>query len=164
MAFVKAGTHNKQIKNLKEEFVLTILNSNGINLEKFKKSELYNNHEAKFLFEHLYDILHESSDSNVNNKRPVDSSNIFAKFDNHLLEVSINGVSYQYNIINGLIHVNGEHPFPIGFIATVNAPAIPLEKQLEAMKQFHKDMKIYRLRREDALQKSWKFAKTFKVR
>lgn len=166
MGLVRVGMHDNQIRNLKEEFVLTILNSQEINIEQFKNSELYLSHEKDFLIDHLYDVFHEinNQENPSNNKQIVASSKIIINFHNNTLDVIVNEVSYQYNLFNDLIHINGEHRFPTCFIATVNAPAVSLEKQLAAQEQFQKELKSSRLRRKDALAKSWEFAKTFKVR
>ena len=52
MGFIKAVPW-EQIEKLEEEFVLTILNSKGVNIEEFKSSELYHAHETKFFIQKL---------------------------------------------------------------------------------------------------------------
>ena len=48
-----------------------------------------------------------------------------------------------------------------GFIATVNAPAIPVEQSVRAMKELHRDSGAYRKRTDTALIKSAEYAKEF---
>lgn len=166
MGFVK-GKNPEEIYNLKEEYVLTILNSKGVDIDEFKNSELYHAHETKFFIEKLYDLFHEFNHKcySINDKQVIYLGKLYIRFENNVLEVAFNEIYNKYNVIDKRIYINGN---PITdrtiFKATVNAPAIPFEKQIEAMQHFHKDMEGYRLRREDALQKSWEFAKTYITR
>lgn len=48
-----------------------------------------------------------------------------------------------------------------GFVATVNAPAIPVEQRIRAMKELHRDSESYRKRTDTALIKSAEYAKEF---
>lgn len=165
MGFVK-GKDPEEIYNLKEEYVLTILNSKGVNIDEFKNSELYRAHETKFFIEKLYDLFHNfNSEYHSNNDKQIDLSKLAIKFENNVLEIVFNETNNKYNVIDKRIFVNGNSiTGRMMFRGTVSAPAIPFEKQLEALQQFHDDMEGYRLRREDALQKSWEFAKTYITR
>lgn len=165
MGFVKAGSNKEKTDNLKEECVLTILDSRGVDIAEFKNSELYLASQKRLFFNHLYYVLHGSLDGDkYSNKCEIDLNQLKITFENNILEVSFPPVNYKYCIINEMLSVDGENPYIHSFVATVNAPAIPFEKQIEALKQFQDDMKGYRLRREYALEKSWEFAKNFKVR
>lgn len=165
MGFVKASSNKEKTDKLKEECVLTILDSKGVDIAEFKNSELYLASQKRLFFNHLYYVLHGSLDGDkYSNKCEIDLNQLKITFENNILEVSFPQVNYKYCIINEMLSVDGENTYLSGFVATVNAPAIPFEKQIEALKQFHDDMKGYRLRREDALEKSWEFAKNFKVR
>ena len=155
MGFCKGDMSEEKIDKLREEYVLTILDSKGINIEEFKNSELYCWSFKKIFFDHLYYVLHGYFNGKYDNKYEIDLSQT---------EVNFPQVDYKYCIIDGMLSIDGENPYIHSFVATVNAPGIPIEKQIEAMKQFHNDMEGHRIRREDALQKSWEFAKTFKVK
>ena len=166
MGFVK-GKNPEEIYNLKEEFVLTILNSKGVNIDEFKNSELYHAHETNFFIGKLYELFHEFNleyHSN-NDKQIIDLSKLFIKFENNVLEIAFNEINNTYNVIDKRIYVNGNCiTDKTVFRATLNVPEIPLEKAVAAIKQFNEDMKGARLRTEDALEKSREFAKTFKVK
>jgi len=167
MGFVKAGSNEEKIAKLKEECVLTVLDSKGVNITEFKNSELYLSSQKRLFFNHLYYVLHGYLDGNYKeacNKFEIDLIQLKITFENNILEVSFPQVNYKYCIINEMLSVDGENPYIHSFVATVNAPEITIEKQLEAMKQFRNDMEGYRVHRENALQKSMEFAKTFKVR
>ena len=154
-----------EIDKLREGYVLTVLDSKGINIEEFKNSELYLCFFKKIFLNHLCYVLHGYlNGSKDDDKYEIDLNQTKITFENNILEVSFPPVNYKYCIINEMLSVDGENTYLSGFVATVNAPAIPFEKQIEAIQQFHNDMKGYRLRREDALEKSWEFAKNFKVR
>lgn len=165
MGFVEQGYTGEGIDKLRETYVLTILGSKEINIEEFKNSELYSSYFRKIFFNHLYYVSHGYlNGSKYGNKCEIDLNELKITFKNNVLEVSFPQANYKYCIINGMLSIDGKNPYIHSFVATVNVPEIPIEKQIEAMKQFHNDMQVQRLRREDALRRSWDFAKTFKVR
>jgi len=164
MGFCKGYISEEKIDKLREDYVLAVLDSKGINIEEFENSELYLCFFKKILFDHLYYVLHGYFNGKYDNKNEIDLNQTKIAFENNVLEVSFQQVDYKYCIIDGMLSIDGKNPFIVSFLATVNAPEIPIEKQIEAMKQFHNDMEGHRIRREDALQKSWEFAKTFKVK
>ena len=167
MGFVK-GKNPEEIYNLKEEYVLTILNSKGVDIDEFKNSELYHAHETKFFIEKLYDLFHEFNHNcySNNDKQVIYLGKLYVRFENNILEVAFNEIYNKYNVIDKRIYVNGNRITEknMFFVETLNVPEIPWEKAVVAIKQFNEDMKSARLRTEYALDKSLEFAKTFKVR
>lgn len=167
MGFVK-GKNPEEIYNLKEEYVLTILNSKGVDIDKFKNSELYHAHETKFFIKKLYDLFHEFNHKcySINDKQVIYLGKLYVRFENNVLEVAFNEIYNKYNVIDKRIYVNGNRITEknMFFVETLNVPEIPWEKAVAAIKQFNEDMKSARLRTEDALDKSLEFAKNFKVR
>lgn len=171
MGFVKTVSR-EQIENLKEEFVLTILNSKGVNIEEFKNSELYHAHETKFFIGKLYEMFHEF-DSEFNpgfqnniNKQIINLSNLFVKFENNILEITLNEINNKYHVIDQRIYVNENRITEknMFFVEKLHVPEIPREIAIAAMKQLQEDLNSCRIRTEKALDESLKFAKTFKVR
>jgi len=171
MGFVN-GVSIEQIENLKEEFVLTILNSKGVNLEEFKSSELYHAHETKFFIQKLYELFHELNPKfnpgfqNDFDKQMIVLSKLFVKFENNILEITLNEINNKYHVIDKRIYVNGNRITEknMFFVETLDVPGIPREKAIAARKQLQEDLNSCRIRTEDALAKSLEFAKTFKVR
>lgn len=171
MGFIKA-VPREQIEKLEEEFVLTILNSKGVNIEEFKNSELYHAHETKFFIDKLYEMFHVLNPefapgfNNTINKEIIDLSKLFVKFENNILEITLNDINNKYHVIDQHIYVNENRITQkiMFYVESLHVPGIPREQAIAAMKQFNEDMKSAHRRTEDALEKSREFAKTFKVR
>jgi len=167
MPFFKPATHPEQIYNLQEEYVLTILNSKGVNIDEFKNSELYHAHETKFFIKKLYDLFHEFKHKcySINDKQVIYLGKLYVRFENNVLEVAFNEIYNKYNVVDKNIYVNGN---PITnkkmVTATIHVSEVSREDAAAARKQLQEDLNSCRIRTEDALDKSLEFAKTFKVK
>ena len=174
MGFIKATTREEreEIQNLKEKFILTILNSKGVNIEEFKKSELYHAHETRFFIEKLYELFHvlnpefDPRFNNNINKEIIDLNKLFVKFENNILEITLNDINNKYHVIDQHIYVNGNRITQkiMFYVESLHVPGIPRYQAIAAMKQLQEDLNSCRIRTENALDKSLEFAKTFKVR
>ena len=165
MGFVKADINEEKIDKLKEEYVLTVLDIKGIDIDEFKNSKLYCSSQKKLFFNHLYYVFHGYLDGKYKddcNKAEIDLNQLKVTFENNILEIIYADINYKYCIINEMLSIDGEKT--LGYVATVNAPEIPLEKQFKAMRELYKDIESRKKRTQDALRKSWDFAKEFKVR
>ena len=148
---------------MQEEYVLTVLNSKGINTEEFKNSELYCFALKNVFINHLYNVLHSHKYDEHGYECKIDLNKLEITFKNDILEVNGEDINYKYCVINGHLSVDGESIYPV-FVASGYVPAVSLEVAIRAMKQMHEDLKAYEDRRIDALEKSWEFAKTFKIK
>lgn len=171
MGFVKA-VPREQIEKLEEEFVLTILNSKGVNLEEFKSSQLYHAHETKFFIQKLYDMFHvlnpqfDPGFNNTINKEIIDLSNLFVKFENNILEITLDDINNKYHVIDQHIYVNENRitQKTMFYVESLHVPGIPREQAIAAIRELQEDLNSCRIRTEKALDGSLEFAKTFKVR
>lgn len=165
--FFNKGKSHEEIYNLQEEYVLTILNSKGVNIDEFKNSELYHAHETKFFIEKLYDLFHEFKHKcySINDKQVIYLGKLYVRFENNVLEVAFNEIYNKYNVVDKNIYVNGN---PITnkkmVTATIHVSEVSREDAAAARKQLQEDLNSCRIRTEDALDKSLEFAKTFKVK
>lgn len=166
MGLVKGKSH-EEIYNLQEEYVLTILNSKGVNIDEFKNSELYHAHETRFFIEKLYDLFHEFNRKcySINDKRVIHIEKLYAKFENNVLEIAFNEVYNRYNVVDRNIYVNGNPITDKKMVtATIHVSEVSREDAAAARKQLQEDLNSCRIRNEYARDKSLEFAETFKVK
>lgn len=161
---------DKEVSKCREQHTLGILISRGLDLNKFKKSSLFNEYSTSLMLDHIqgkidgYDLHltywmdEETLVSAINipervpNSHPFDINRMTCSLENDTLIIEIEGERYEYKQDEHyLIYLNGEVILTEEKVLTDEEI---MENVIKDQKRFHKNLEDSRLSREYAFQKS----------